>query len=250
MAFLARIFRNFFEIPSLIPDISDEWNFFPKKEEDMVFLGNATLSRIIEFWEFILRDIDSRSQDLTEQISEIEDEIKITESDVSDSVNKDINDPALRIMQNLEEKKKGLIKERKNVLRKIFMLREFRALAFCKPAIPSFRPSGWFKEEDRVICIIQELKNKVLLSNYAIGSVTCSGGEINFVRVFCDEVVHNSGSNEIDNRTLTVPVMSYKIVHLWEIDYLSKNPDFFKVWANGLSSKDKKLYRSGFMTIR
>ena len=109
--------------------------------------------------------------------------------------------------------------------KKVKALRKLERRAKMKPAIPGYRPHGWFKKDGQVVCFIGRLSGKTVSDKFITGKIS-----INTMRFISVELNHAITTNGLKGRERAHGLQRPELMNLWEFEYLIKHPKFAEKW--------------------
>jgi hypothetical protein len=150
------------------------------------------------------------------------------------------------VVSNLIFEKDSAIAKRRQIGRYLRILSKIHKNTERKPALPNYRPDGWFNVGDRVAIFVLGKGDEGVITHdaFVIGTVTKGYRHHNgFVTVVTNEVVCRKNDSN-DGFHLYLRDNMPEVLHEWELRYIIDHPYFAKVWLDSIDSAnfDREIF--------
>lgn len=136
-----------------------------------------------------------------------------------------------RITEGIEKQNASKLKRQQDIENNIKELKTLMKKSGSKPALSSHRKYDWFNVKEDVVCHVVNLENKIIKNAFVHAKVVPGYRHHDgCVSTAAEMKIHN-GEN-LNGHGLSYGTSRPEVMLKWEFDYLRKNPDFAKMWAN------------------
>lgn len=191
-------------------------------QEDLLFLGKASLGRMITFWRSVERAQTSQIEAAEEETWLLGSESDLQHSSKVDTFKrKQTVDSYIKLLVSLEQKAEN------------------------KPLLSLLRPVDWFKLNDRVSIILADCCNIVTSDSFVFGQVVGVDPErffpnnptINVLTdvIFTDldlDITDDDGNLLEKGRGFCCLYWQPWFMLKWEFEYFKSHPEFFRFWMS------------------
>ncbi|MBI2420774.1 MAG: hypothetical protein HYV38_01690 [Candidatus Levybacteria bacterium] len=134
-----------------------------------------------------------------------------------------------RVVRGLRGELERLVREKREIDRKIRFLLNLSRRAEEKPILPHLRTREWFELRDPIVYYVGHMQRTIPEAWVSGWVVRGQGVQTGKIRIYSDTRFHTGPL--ADGHAYDIGYLDLSIMHAWEHEYLLEHPDFARIWV-------------------